>query len=316
MMKDIALDPRSERMLELLSKGGSSRELAEKLGYQEGTMRVYLHHLYKKINVANKTEAVIWWMKRAADKGGTAPVAVVDSEAHAPDDLFGEMSLREGLYAALGVMNVFIGPYSRQWELARRLDSGDEDDVEVRERAQRARALFRALLQGDWAYGKRLYDADGGASLLVDASAEAALLAALLALGGYTSAADRLQGQLTPRRKAAGSHREVALIRALSRALNGQPGAVEEMQDLASERSTPAGFKQLVHVVLFHAHAALKEFDRARRAANVIWNEAESVKQQLVAMGDRPLGAARGGVSAPRAPAKRATTTREKAAVR
>jgi DNA-binding CsgD family transcriptional regulator len=315
MMKDTALDPRSERMLELLSKGGSSRELAEKLGYQEGTMRVYLHHLYKKINVANKTEAVIWWMKRTADKGGQASVVAVDAEAHAPDDLFGEMALREGLYTALGVMNVFIGPYSRQWELARRLDADDEDDGDVRERAQRGRALFRALLQGDWAYGKRLYDADGGASLLVDASAEAALLAALLALGGYTSAAERLQGQLTPRRKAAGSHREVALIRALSRALDGQGGALDEMQELAAERSAPAGFKQLVHVLLFHAHASLKDLDRARRAANVIWNEAEGVKQQLIAMGDRPLGAARGGVSAPRVAARR-SGVKEKAAIR
>src|SRR3954466_10672574 len=103
MTKDIGLDPRSERMLELLSKGGWSRELAEKLGYQEGTMRVYLHHLYKKIGVANKTEAVIWWLKRA---NGHAAPAVEARLVEVPitDDLFGDMALREGLLAALGVM--------------------------------------------------------------------------------------------------------------------------------------------------------------------------------------------------------------------
>ena len=316
MTKDIALDARSERMLELLSKGGSSRDLAEKLGYQEGTMRVYLHHLYKKIGVANKTEAVIWWLKRVADSSGGGQAAPASTEHVVSDDLFGEMALKEGLYTALGVMSHFIGPFSRQWEVARRLESDDEEDGEVQAKKERARALFNALLQGDWAYGKRMYDDDGGATLLVDASADAALLAALLALGGYTAAAERLQGQLTPRRKAAGSHREVALIRALSRAIDGHANALEEIQDLTSERGAPAGFKHLAHVVLFHAHVALKDPDRARRTANVLWNEAENVKQQLVAMGDRPLGSVRGS-SAPaaRGTGKRAVV-REKATAR
>ena len=318
MSKDnMMVDPRSERMLDLLSKGASSRELAEKLGYQEGTMRVYLHHLYKKIGVANKTEAVIWWLKRgsAATAAAAAP-AESGAEPATTDDLFGEMSVREGLYAAMGVMSHFVGPYSRQWELAHRLDGEEDDDGKLEQRRERARFLWRALLQGDWQFGKRLYDQDGAASLLVDATSDAAILAALLALGGYSGAAERLQGQLTPRRKAAGtSQREVAMIRALSRSLDGETDALAELHDLATERSAPAGFKQLATVVLFHAYVAARDAERARKTANAVWAEAEAVKQQLIAMGDRPLGGAR---SAP-APAKTTTKragTREKATVR
>jgi DNA-binding NarL/FixJ family response regulator len=58
------MDARSERMLELLSEGASARIIAKKLGYSEGTMRVYLHNLYRAIGVRNKTEAVIWHLQR------------------------------------------------------------------------------------------------------------------------------------------------------------------------------------------------------------------------------------------------------------
>lgn len=279
-------------------------------------MRVYLHHLYKKINVANKTEAVIWWLKRVSAESATLASAQASAEIVVSDDLFGEMALGEGLYAALGVMSAFVGPYSRQWELAHRLEAGEEEDEgDLQSRRQRSRGLFRALLQGDWAYGKRLFDADGGAALLVDASTDAALLAALLALGGYTAAAERMQGQLTPRRKAAGSHREAALIRALSRAVDGDARALDELNDLASERAAPGGFKQVAHVVLFHAYAARKDFERARKAANLVWGEAEAAKQQLVAMGDRPFGGARAS-SATVKPAGKRVGAREKATLR
>ena len=312
MSKTMTLDARSERMLELLSKGGSSRELAEKLGYQEGTMRVYLHHLYKKIGVANKTEAVIWWLKRSADTPVAAEVAM---EPEGTDDLFGEMAMRDGLFTALGVMSAFIGPFSRQWEVAHRLDAEEGEESEALTRRDRSRALFNALLRGDWAYGKRIYDADGGAALLVDASADAAVLGSLLTLGGYTSAAERLQGQLTPRRKAASSHREATLVRALARALEGDDRAVEELQALGTERTAPAGFKQFAHVVLFHALVARKQADRARKAANAIWNEAEAVKQQLIAMGDRPFGGTRSAGTSSRTATKR-SGAREKATAR
>ena len=52
-------------LLELLAEGASARVIAKKLGYSEGTMRVYLHNLYRAIGVRNKTEAVIWHLHRS-----------------------------------------------------------------------------------------------------------------------------------------------------------------------------------------------------------------------------------------------------------
>ena len=63
-MNETMIDTRSRRMLELLAQGAGSKLIAKELGYQEGTMRVYLHNLYRKIGVGNKTEAVIWYLRR------------------------------------------------------------------------------------------------------------------------------------------------------------------------------------------------------------------------------------------------------------
>src|SRR5687768_2112017 len=118
-MKDFVIDTRSQRMLELLAQGAGSKLIAKELGYQEGTMRVYLHNLYKKIGVANKTEAVVWYLGK-----GKAQLAAQAAPAPVPqgtDDVLGDFALGEGLYATLGVMSSFIGPYSRVWEIGQRL---------------------------------------------------------------------------------------------------------------------------------------------------------------------------------------------------
>ena len=76
-MKDFVIDTRSQRMLELLAQGAGSKLIAKELGYQDGTMRVYLHNLYRKIGVANKTEAVIWFLKRggSSERAGEPVIA-------------------------------------------------------------------------------------------------------------------------------------------------------------------------------------------------------------------------------------------------
>jgi DNA-binding CsgD family transcriptional regulator len=68
------LDAKQQRMLELLAEGKRSRQIAQAMGYQEGTMRVYLHNLYRYLGVANRLEAVIWYEARTrkASVGWTA----------------------------------------------------------------------------------------------------------------------------------------------------------------------------------------------------------------------------------------------------
>ena len=152
-MTEMMIDTRSRRMLELLAQGAGSKLIAKELGYQEGTMRVYLHNLYRKIGVGNKTEAVIWYLKRTGFAG--VPAAEATPEVAAHDDLFGDMALAENLYSALGVMSRFIGPYGRVWEIGTRL-SGEEVDPRKRPQRERARSLWNALLRGDFAFGKQV----------------------------------------------------------------------------------------------------------------------------------------------------------------
>lgn len=309
MKTDQVMDARSERILELLSRGSSSRDLAEKLGYQEGTMRVYLHHLYRKIGVANKTEAVIWYMRRA--QAATSIVEDVAGQASS-DDLFGEMSLREGLYVSLGVMSAFIGPFGRLWEVGQRL-AGNEVDGDTIIRRDRVRNLWKNLLEGNWAAGKHAFDAGEGNEMLVTAASDAVLLAALLVLGGYSSAAQRLMSGLAQRKRTGSiSVRESGMLKALEQALDGDGEALAELHALATEK---AGVRQVAMVLLFHAYRARKDFERARKTANMIWAEAEAGKQQLIAMGERPFATPR-SAPAPEKPAARRQATKEKATAR
>src|SRR5688572_31003894 len=186
-MKEVTLDTRSQRMLELLAQGAGSKLIAKELGYQDGTMRVHLHNLYRKIGVANKTEAAIWCLKRGgtSERGGSESAV---APVRRTDDLVGETALSDGLFSTLGVMGTYLGPYGRVWEVGARL-SGEEADAASEARRARARTLWNALLKGDFAYGKALYDVDEGYATLSSSASDGVLLAALLTAGGYSHAA-------------------------------------------------------------------------------------------------------------------------------
>ena len=305
MMKDsVGLDAKNQRMLELLSQGSTSRVIARQMGYQEGTMRVYLHNLYRRIGVANKTEAVVWYLNRERSREDVK--AVETAQRPGTGDLFGDMAVEEDLYAALGVMSHFVGPYSKIWEVGQKM-AGAEPDSKLTERRARARMLWKALLRGDWAYAKRTHDVDQGAGLVLDAPSEAALLVCLLLAGGYTLAADRLASRLTDKRKAGpgASARESGLIRALRDALQSDDGhALATLAKYAGDKAgTPS--KQIALALVFHAYKARGDLSRAREAANALWSEAEGARKQLHAMGEKPFGG--------EAPAKAPAKAREKA---
>ena len=305
-MKDTAIDAKNQRMLELLAQGATSRIMARQMGYQEGTMRVYLHNLYRRIGVANKTEAVVWYLNRERAKDDVK--AVESAQRAGSGDLFGDMAVEEDLLAALGVMNHFIGPYGRLWEVAQRIE-GSELDAHALQKRARVRMLWRALLRGDWAYGKRAYDADVGGSLAMDSPSDTMLLAALLLAGGYSLAADRLVAQLTDKRKAVRglSARETALLKTLREVFNTRDEPpLAALQKAAADKSQ-GGQRHLAMVMLFHALRARGDVARARQAANAVWAEAEAGRKHLQAMGERPLGEG--------LPASSRTTHREKAAV-
>ena len=52
----VALAPRERELIGLVRKGLRNREIASELGVTEGTVKVYLHSIFDKTGVANRTE--------------------------------------------------------------------------------------------------------------------------------------------------------------------------------------------------------------------------------------------------------------------
>jgi DNA-binding CsgD family transcriptional regulator len=288
-MKNTALDAKNERMLELLAEGASAREVAKKMGYSEGTTRVYLHNLYKCIGVRNKTEAAIWQLTRTRATSSVQPPEPVAGMT-ATRETFGDMALAEDLYGALGVMSSFLGPYGHVWEAGLRLKGTPIDEKSVMRRAQ-ARLLWRALLKGDFGYAKTLNDDGIAERMLLDQPSDAVLVACVLTIGGFTTAAQKLGSQLQHRRKsgAAISQRESSLLSAVEGAMGANADAgLGALHHIAESPSAPI-LRQIAMVCLFHAYRARKDGERAHATANAIWSEAEKTRQQLEAMGVRPL---------------------------
>jgi hypothetical protein len=283
-------------MLELLAEGASARVVARKLGYSEGTTRVYLHNLYKQIGVRNKTEAVIWYLNRSHAQEqrpaqGLPPPSPQPARIPAQAAMsLGDMSLAEDLYTALGAMSSFLGPYGYVWEAGLRLKGESLDEKGVARRAQ-SRLLWRALLKGDYAYAKLLSDEGHAERMLQDSPPDAMLLACLLLLGGYSSASEKVVGALGAKRKGTGAltAREASLLRALSGALEYDEGGLTALHELAAENGRTPVVKQMAMAALFQVYRARKDGERARSTAMALWAEAESARQQLDAMGVRPL---------------------------
>jgi DNA-binding NarL/FixJ family response regulator len=57
------LTPREVEVLELLAKGHLSKEIADRLTVGVETVNSHLKHIYEKLHVRSRTEAVIKYMK-------------------------------------------------------------------------------------------------------------------------------------------------------------------------------------------------------------------------------------------------------------
>lgn len=290
MSKNVDLDAKGRQMIELLSQGASARTVAKKMGYSEGTTRVYLHNLYRVIGVRNKTEAVIWLLNRRhqgeveAMSPPPAPPAAVLEETPAA------LAAREGLFAMLGVMSTFVGPYSRQWE-AQATQKGGRVDAKVQERRAQARQLWNALLKGDFAMGKALHDEGRLDELAYRHSSEALLVAMLLLLGGYSRAAENLVGHLDGRRKSGVglNAKEVAMMRAAVQAIDGADEAsVSALYHQATDGGVPA-LRQLSMAVLYYVYRARRDVERAGQTAVALWSEADAARRELEGQGVKVL---------------------------
>lgn len=69
-MENISISPcvreltkRELEVLEYVVMGLSNKEVAEKLGVSKDTIRVYMNKIYLKLNVKNRIQASLWFLK-------------------------------------------------------------------------------------------------------------------------------------------------------------------------------------------------------------------------------------------------------------
>ena len=312
----MTISERDMRMLELLARGDSSKDIAKKLGYKPGTTRVYMHDLYRKLGVPNRAAAAAWYFNRArAPASIVAPAAEArQARARAVDESVGDMAVRTDLLTALGAMSMFLGPYGKVWHVAARL-RGAPADPQLEERRALSRSLWEALLKGDFAYAKRLHDQGVGTTLPAQSPSDAAQLAALLLLGGYTHAADRIGAALTTRKRVAPPGGP-ELLRALGDAVNStKKDALPRLHALASAPvADPA--RHVAQAALFHVYVMQGDLEHARRVADALWSEAEGSRQHLDAMGERTFQQRDTAVPAPSAQGRATAGRREKVTAR
>jgi len=289
-MKQLMINDKDVKMLELLAKGGSSKEMARDLGFREGTMRVYLHNLYRKLGVKSKTSAVSWYLataKRSMQESGGEDMG----QQSLVEESFGEMAMRTSLLASLGVMKIFFGAFGRMWEVAARLKGEAIDDATEQQR-RNSRLLWEAMLAGDFGYAKRLADRGLAGKLFIDSPPDCLLLAMMLLLGGYSLSADKVIVLLKRREKgrlgvSAAEHR---MIRLLRDAVNDESDeALACLYGMAEESGSQQVFRHAVMAALHYVYKQRHDHERAVGVANAIWAEAEGVRQHLQAMGEKPL---------------------------
>lgn len=58
------LSPRETDILQMVSCGKSNKEIADIFLISEKTVRNYISNIFKKINVSNRTEAAIYWLRQ------------------------------------------------------------------------------------------------------------------------------------------------------------------------------------------------------------------------------------------------------------
>jgi DNA-binding NarL/FixJ family response regulator len=68
------LSPREREILELAAKGYSGKDIAQLLGVRHGTVRWHLQHVYEKLHVRSRIEAVLKFRSASPDKAPSPDV--------------------------------------------------------------------------------------------------------------------------------------------------------------------------------------------------------------------------------------------------
>jgi len=63
------LTPRERTIVTFVAQGQRNRDIARELGITEGTVKVYLHSLYQKLSIENRTELAVLVLKQGKGPG-------------------------------------------------------------------------------------------------------------------------------------------------------------------------------------------------------------------------------------------------------
>jgi DNA-binding NarL/FixJ family response regulator len=75
---NFVLTERQKAVLGWLSRGDSNKTIARQLGIREGTVKVYVRQIMRKLGVVNRTQVAIAWTSRAATENGTEKHPEID----------------------------------------------------------------------------------------------------------------------------------------------------------------------------------------------------------------------------------------------
>ena len=54
------LTPREIEMVGMVARGLRNKEMSERLAISEGTVKIHLHHIYRKLKVENRVELILY----------------------------------------------------------------------------------------------------------------------------------------------------------------------------------------------------------------------------------------------------------------
>jgi DNA-binding NarL/FixJ family response regulator len=77
--KAVRMTPREGQMVRLLAQGLKNKEIATCLGISEGTVKVYLSNLFKKVGAKDRLELALFGLKNLVDAGDDATVSAESS---------------------------------------------------------------------------------------------------------------------------------------------------------------------------------------------------------------------------------------------
>jgi DNA-binding NarL/FixJ family response regulator len=59
--------PREKEVVELICQGKINREIAKALEISEGSVKEYIHRVFRKLKVTNRTELAMWALRQKGD---------------------------------------------------------------------------------------------------------------------------------------------------------------------------------------------------------------------------------------------------------